>query len=150
MTDFYQARLFDGRWVRMRELTSIEQERAIAAAAVTLVAGQVPLDAQMRMSKELVKMALVAITAPLPRTRTETPAVPAGAPAPKPVEVEVEPGDKDWRPLTYAELDVDYDKLFGARARLQLQSLHDHIHAVIPGVEAASFFGSIRSVVTST
>lgn len=152
MTDFYQARLHDGRWVRMRELTSIEQERAIAAAAVTLVNGQVPLDGQMRMNRELVKMALCAVTQPLARTRKVTLEVPEGPPpvASAEVEVEVEPKDADWRPLTYTQLDAEFDTLFGARARLQLQALYDHGHAVIPKEDAASFFGSIRSVATST
>lgn len=150
MTDFYQARLSDGRWVRMRDLTSIEQERAIAAAAVTLVGGQVPLDGQMRMNKELVKMALCGITTALPRTRMVTPEVPSGAPPAKPVEVEVEPTDKDWRPLTYAQLDAEYDTLFNARTRLQLQAMYDKCFVVLPGEDEASFFGSIRSVNTST
>jgi hypothetical protein len=134
----------------MRDLTSIEQERAIAAAAVTLVGGQVPLEGQMRMNKELVKMAVCGITAPLPRTRMVTPEVPSGASPAKPVEVEVEPTEKDWRPLTYGQLDAEYDTLFNARTRLQLQAMYDKCFATLPKEDESSFFGSIRSVSTST
>jgi len=160
VTDFYQAQLFDGRWVRMRELTSGDQIRAAAAATVILVDGRVPLEGEMKMRRELLKMALVAVSGPLPKPRSapalladgtpKTETGPDGAPRPVFERVEVVPTDKDWQPLTYSALETSFDELFGARQRAQIQLLYDHVHLLIPAEDGASFFESIRSVASST
>lgn len=143
------TQLHDGRWVKMRELTSGEEIAATAAANVQLVNGQVPVDGQMKVAREKVKMALVAVTRPMPKSIQAPVAVaqPDGTPATAEPQL---PADTDWQPLTYSGLETSFDELFGAKERAQLAGLYDHIHSMIPMEDAVGFFANIRSVASST
>lgn len=146
------TQLHDGRWVKMRELTSGEEIAATAAANVQLVNGQVPVDGQMKVAREKVKMALVAVTRPMPKSIQAPVAVaqPDGAAAPAAPAEPPLPTDADWQPLTYSGLETSFDELFGAKERAQLAGLYDHIHSMIPMEDAVGFFANIRSVASST
>lgn len=171
------TQLHDGRWVKMRELTSGEEIAATAAANVQMMNGQIQFDGQLRVAREKVKMALVAVTRPMPK---RAPAPPPRAPTP-PSQAQVKinfvidngdapgsapelpappapaapeepplPTDADWQPLSYSGLETSYDELFGPKERAQLAGLYDHIHSMIPMEDAVSFFANIRSVASST
>lgn len=150
----HQAQLPDGRWVRMRELSSLDQERATAAAGIAVGRGTVDAAAIRRQTTESIKMALTAVSAPKPLRE------PVHDGAGKPVlgadrkpalerfdPAKIAPGE--WKPLSYGELETSYDALFGAKARVVLQRLYDHIH--IPSEEEMDgFFETIRSGVVSS
>lgn len=150
MTDgqmFHQAQLHDGRWVRMRELSSLDQERATAAAGITMGNGSVLVASVQRQNRELVKTALVAVSVSKPVT-VDGPKGPDG----KPTKVRFDPSGikpEEWKPLAYGELETSFDALFGAKARVQLQRLYDRIHT-LTDEDMDGFFGSIHSGVASS
>ena len=127
MSDVHIAQLPDGRFVKMRELTSADQERAAAASGLTLTKDGLSVADSARLDSECVKLALVAVSAP--KARNADPAALA-------------PGD--WRPLSYGELETSYDALFGARARVLLLRLYNRVH--VPSQEDSdAFFATIQS-----
>lgn len=147
---YHQAQLPDGRWVRMRELSSLDQERATAAAGITLGKGTVDAAAIRRQTTESIKLALVAVSVVKP-LREPAPGAPASAGS-EPAMVRFDPAKiaaSEWRPLSYAELETSYDALFGAKARVLLQRLYDRIH--LPDEEEMDgFFETIRSGLVSS
>lgn len=139
---FHQAQLHDGRWVRMRELSSLDQERATAAAGITVGKGGVDASAMQRQNRELIKMALIAVSQTKPLTEL--------GPDKKPARFDpAKLTAGEWKPLTYSELETSYDTLFGAKARVQLQRLYDRIHSLTEE-DMDVFFESIHSGSGST
>lgn len=132
------AQLHDGRWVKMRELTSADMERAADAAQA--VSGITSASQTMRLNREGIRMALVAVSDPTPVRKR----APDGT-----VIDAVEPAAAQWKPLAYTDTEgAKYDDLFGAKARRQLELLFNKIHA--PVEYAEDFFESIRSVSSTT
>lgn len=153
-TIHHQAQLPDGRWVRMRELSSLDQERATAAAGITVAKGAIDAAAIRRQTTESIKLALVAVSAakPLQEPQLDDRGQPVLGSQREPVMVRFDPAKiaaNEWRPLSYGELETSYDTLFGAKARIMLQRLYDHIH--LPSEEEMDgFFGTIRSALVSS
>jgi len=128
---FHQSQLPDGRFVRMRELTSLDQERA-AAAANLICPGKEGLQASdnARYNRECIKLALVATTDAKPKKFD-------------PAKMT----DADWRKVVYAQLEGDgYDDLFGPKDRVLLQRLYDRIH-LPESDDLENFLGEASSVV---
>lgn len=161
MPKYHQMQLPDGRFVRMRELTSALQAIAFEAASERLPNGTIANTNPVRVEAECLKLSLVAITEkkslwkldtegkPLPVLDPKT-KKPAKRPDGKPILQRFDPADldeKDWKSLTYSQLETDYDDLFGPKDRLLLAKLYNLAH--VPGEEEADFFGTIHSVSVS-
>lgn len=159
MPTFHEAQLPDGRWVRIRELTSAQQAQAYEAAAERGPGGALLPPNPLKLDDECFKLALVSITArkPLYRTVDGKPVarVVDGKPVLRsdnktPVFERFDPADidaKDWQSLTYAGLETSYDELFGPRDRRIIATLYARAHN--PSEEDRDFFETIRSVVES-
>lgn len=159
MATFHEAQLPDGRWVRIRELTSAQQAQAYEAAAERAPNGVLMPPNPVTLDRECFKLALVAVTRPLPLYRMVDgkpaarmvdgrPALRADNKTPvyeryDPAEIEA----KAWEPLTYAGLETSYDDLFGPKARAVIGALYARAHN--PGEEDRDFFETIRSVAES-
>jgi hypothetical protein len=159
MTIYHEAQLPDGRWARIRELTSAQQAQAYEAAAERGPGGVLLPPNPLKLDVECFKMALAAITVrkPLYRTVEGKPVqrVVDGKPLTRadgktPVYERFDPADldeKDWSPLTYAGLETSFDEIFGPRDRSVIATLYARAHN--PSEEDRDFFETIRSVVES-
>lgn len=159
MTIYHEAQLPDGRWVRIRELTSVQQAQAYEAAAERAPNGMLVPPNPLKLDVESFKMALAAITGrkplyrtvdgkPVQRTVDGKPVLRADGKTP--VFERFDPADldaKDWSPLTYAGLETSFDDLFGPRDRAVVATLYARAHN--PSEEDRDFFETIRSVVES-
>lgn len=160
MATYHEAQLPDGRWIRMRELTSAQQAQAYEAAAERAPNGLLLPPNPVTLDRECFKLALVAVTKPLPLYRMgddgkPLPRVIDGKPVMRsdgktkvferfdPAEID----EKAWEPLTYAGLETSYDDLFGPRDRAVIATLYARAHN--PSEEDRDFFETIRSVVAS-
>lgn len=158
MAQLHQAQLRDGRWVRLRELTSDQQAQAYEAASERSPSGALlPNPNPVRLDTEAFKLALVAVSVKKPLWKTDKEGKPVprldgkGKPvksvAGKPLYERTDPADfdeSDWKPLTYGQLETEFDKLFDARDRAVISKLYATAHN--PPPEDADFFESIQSV----
>lgn len=160
MATYHVAQLPDGRWIRMRELTSAQQAQAYEAAAERAPNGTLLPPNPIVHDRECFKLALIAVTKPLPLFRKGDDGKPVqrmidGKPVMRsdgktPVFERLDPaeiGEKAWEPLTYAALETSYDELFGPKDRIVIATLYARAHN--PSEEDRDFFETIRSVVAS-
>ena len=158
MPHVHQAQLRDGRWVRLRELTSDQQAQAYEAASERSPSGALlPNPNPVRLDTEAFKLALVAVSVKKPLWQTDKDGKPIprldakGKPLKsatgKPLYERTDPAtfDKgDWRELTYGALETEFDKLCDARDRSLISKLYATAHN--PPPEDSDFFDSIQSV----
>ncbi len=157
MPKFHQMQLPDGRFVRMRELTSELQSAAYEAASERSPTGALLPPNPVKLDVELYKMALCGVTAPKPLYKLDAKREPVPKhdakgkalvrPGGKPVYERFDPADldeSDWKPLTYGQLETDYDTLFGPKARTCIARLYTAAHVLTN--DDADFFETIHSV----
>jgi len=150
------AQLPDGRWVKIRELTSQMQASAYEAASTTAPNGALVPPNPITLDTECFKLAIVGVTRPLSRWRTDGDGRPVqamrdGKPVTKAdgsfvyvrASIEDVPADA-WRPLSYSELNTAYDTLFSPKDRVVIATLYARAHN--PQEEERDFFTTIRSV----
>ncbi len=139
---FHYAQLPDGRFVRMRELSSEDQQVAAKAANLRISAEGLAADDAARLDLECLRLAVVGISKsqPLPkavagedgkakRQVVQAASIPSG----------------DWRTLSPHDLAGEsFDAIFGAKARRLLKFLYGQVHNASVE-EFEDFFASIQT-----
>lgn len=157
MPKYHQMQLPDGRFVRMRELTSDLQSAAYEAASERSPTGALLPPNPVKLDVELYKMALCGLTEKKPLYKLDAkkqpiPKVDGKGKAltrldGKPVYERFDPAElaeSDWKPLTYGQLETEYDTLFGPKERTLIGRLYAAAHVLTN--DDADFFETIHSV----
>ncbi len=150
------AQLTDGRWVRIRELTSQMQAKAYESASSIAPNGSLIPPNPITLDTECLKLAVIGVTKPLSVWRLDAdgkrvPLVRDGKPVTKAdgsavferYRFEDVPAEA-WRELAYGELNTEFDKLFGPKDRAIIAVLYGRAHN--PQEDERDFFSTIRSV----
>ena len=157
MPTFHYAQLPDGRWIKLRELSSAQQATAYEACATKAPNGALLPPNPITLDHECFKLALVAVSVrkPLfklvdgkPVQRRDADGKPlfrldGKTPAYERFE-RTDLVEADWKPLGYAQLETDYDSLFGPKDRAVISTLYARAHT--PQEEDRDFFETMSSV----
>lgn len=150
------AQLPDGRWVRLQDLTTMQQAKAYETAATVAPNGALLPPNPILLDLECFKLSVVGVTKPLSVWRLDEAGkrVPLmrdgkavtkvdGSPVFERFRFEDVPADA-WRVLGYGELNTEFDKLFGPKDRAIIAVLYGRAHN--PQEDERDFFSTIRSV----
>lgn len=161
MTTFHYAQLPDGRWIKLRELTSVQQAAAYEACADKAPNGALIPPNPIRLDHECFKMALVAVSVRKPLFKLVD-----GKPVAKvdgdgkpvlrldgktPVHERFDRLDLvegDWKPVSYSQLETEYDAMFSPKDRAVITTLYARAHN--PVEEERDFFETMSSAVESS
>lgn len=158
MPTFHFAQLGDGRWIKLRELSSALQAQAYESAAERGPGGALQTPNPVRLDTECFRLALVGITdkkpllkqvdgKPVQKVDRDGQPVFRDPDKKRPVFERFDPETltaADWKPLTYSQLETDFDLMFGPKDRFIIGALYARAHN--PGDEERDFFETIHSV----